>query len=68
MYDDFEDFLTELLTKAVPRWKLTSTPRDMARNSIYAMLGFKEATKNGHEMKRMIFYQVDTLVTMVEGR
>ncbi len=67
MYDDFEDFLTEVLTKAVPRWSLKSTPRDMARNTIYAMRGFKEAAKDGSEMKRMISFQVDALITAING-
>lgn len=65
MYEDFIVFLAELLSEGMAHSKLKVNPSLMARNLTFAMRGFKDAAKNGVEMRQMIALEVDTLLAAI---
>ena len=65
IYEDFIRFLAEILSDGMANSKLKANPSLIARNLTFAMRGFKDAAKNGVEMRQMIALEVDTLLAAI---
>ena len=65
MYQEFIRFLAELLSDGMAHSRLKWSPLLLARNLAFAMRGFRDAAKNGAEMRQMIAQEVDMLLAAI---